>query len=68
MENGETTEDDRHGYTSGSNNVRDRPNHHSRRRENALGDDSVHGGAQQGKHGKISSKKSQYVPKCLIMV
>jgi len=55
MENGETTEDDRHGYTSGSNNFRDRPNHHSRRRENALGDDSAHGGAQQGKHGPKTS-------------
>ena len=53
MENGETTEEDRHGYASGSNTYRDRPNHHSRRRENALGDDSGHGGAQQGKHGTI---------------
>ena len=53
MENGETTEEDRHGYASGSNTFRDRPNHHSRRRENALGDDSGHSGAKQGKHGTI---------------
>ena len=55
MENGETTEEDRHGYASGSNTFRDRPNHHSRRRENVLGDHSSQGGAQQGKHGTLNS-------------
>ena len=50
MENGEVSEEERHGYASGSNSYRHRPNHHSRRREDAVGDDSVHG-ALKGKHG-----------------
>ena len=63
MENGETTEDDRLGYASGSNTFRDRPNHHSRRHKNVLGDDSGHGGAQQGKNGTIIKCLCTFTPK-----
>ena len=51
-ENGVTTDEERYGYASGSNNLRDRPNPHSRKREKAIGDDSVNSSSGlQGKHG-----------------
>merc|ERR1712179_315059 len=50
-ENGVTTDEERYGYASGSNNLRDRPNPHSRKREKAIGDDSVNSSSGlQGKH------------------
>ena len=50
MENGESFEEDHHGYASGSSNHRDRPSHHSGRREKAVRDDSLRENIQ-GKHG-----------------
>ena len=50
MENGESFEEDHHGYASGSSNHRDRPSHHSGRREKAMRDDSLRENIQ-GKHG-----------------
>merc|ERR1719411_2142482 len=50
VENGEAFEDEHHGYASGSSSYRDRTNHHSKRRENLAGEDSLHERIQ-GKHG-----------------
>ena len=50
LENGETLEDDNNGYASGSSNYRDRTNHHSKRREKVVGDDTLRERIQE-KHG-----------------
>ena len=50
VENGEAFEDEHHGYASGSSSYRDRTNHHSKRRENVAGEDSLRERIQ-GKHG-----------------
>jgi hypothetical protein len=55
VDNGETTDDDRRGYTSGSNNYRDRPSQHSRRREHGAGSDPLRNNALQGKNGPKTS-------------
>jgi len=54
VENGEAFEDEHHGYASGSSSYRDRNNHHSKRRENVAGEDSLRERIQ-GKHGPKTS-------------